>query len=236
MTNYQTPLLRESLERTALPLQVACRLEDMIASGQLSAGQRLAPERQLAASLGVARPVLREAIQILADRGLLHSRQGSGTSVTDLSPTTLMRSLERGYTFLAVPDSRAKIHELRACIEPGLAALTATRARPEAVDRLDALVATMRRSYKQRAHFLTADRDFHLQLADGAGNELFRILLEPMHAVLAEHMDRVTQRATAAQLRAIADQHEPIVAAIRAGDPVAAHGAMQRHFGDPASV
>ena len=48
--------------------------------GSLKPGQRLPPERELAERFGVSRPSLREAIQKLAARGLLTSRQGGGTS------------------------------------------------------------------------------------------------------------------------------------------------------------
>ena len=59
------------------------RLEAMILEGSLKPGQRLPPERELAERFGVSRPSLREAIQKLAARGLLTSRQGGGTFVNE---------------------------------------------------------------------------------------------------------------------------------------------------------
>ncbi|AJY52692.1 MULTISPECIES: GntR family transcriptional regulator [Halomonadaceae] len=66
------------------------RLEAMMLEGSLKPGQRLPPERELAERFGVSRPSLREAIQKLAARGLLTSRQGGGTFVND--------DLSNGYT------------------------------------------------------------------------------------------------------------------------------------------
>ncbi|MGC3874638.1 GntR family transcriptional regulator [Halomonas sp. GXIMD04776] len=59
------------------------RLETMILEGSLTPGQRLPPERELAERFGVSRPSLREAIQKLSARGLLISRQGGGTFISE---------------------------------------------------------------------------------------------------------------------------------------------------------
>ena len=61
---------------------IAATLEQRILEGSLKAGDRLPPERELAVELGVSRPSLREAIQKLASKGMLQSRQGGGTYVT----------------------------------------------------------------------------------------------------------------------------------------------------------
>ena len=62
---------------------VARQLEQRILEGALKSGDRLPAERELALELGVSRPCLREAIQKLASRGLLYSRQGGGTYIAD---------------------------------------------------------------------------------------------------------------------------------------------------------
>ena len=61
---------------------VAASLERRILEGSLKPGDRLPPERELAIELGVSRPSLREAIQKLASKGMVQSRQGGGTYVT----------------------------------------------------------------------------------------------------------------------------------------------------------
>src|SRR4051812_14219399 len=69
--------------------EVVTRLHDMIHSGELSPGDRLPPERDLAKLLGVSRPTLRAGIRSLATVGILQSRQGAGTFVAEKeeSPT-----------------------------------------------------------------------------------------------------------------------------------------------------
>ena len=59
------------------------QLEEMILEGTLKPGQKLPPERELATQFEVSRPSLREAVQKLAAKGLLISRQGGGTYVSE---------------------------------------------------------------------------------------------------------------------------------------------------------
>ncbi|MFM7123320.1 MAG: GntR family transcriptional regulator, partial [Fluviibacter sp.] len=84
ITNYRLFDMAQDL-KTAHRLSdtVARQLEQRILEGALKAGDRLPAERELALELGVSRPCLREAIQKLASRGLLYSRQGGGTYVAD---------------------------------------------------------------------------------------------------------------------------------------------------------
>ena len=86
------------LRQRRLSDDIVERLEAMILEGSLQAGERLPPERALAEQFGVSRPSLREAIQKLAARGLLVSRQGGGTYVAEGLGSTfsdpLLRLLE----------------------------------------------------------------------------------------------------------------------------------------------
>ncbi|WP_157875756.1 GntR family transcriptional regulator, partial [Streptacidiphilus griseoplanus] len=73
-----------SIDRTSpVPLyfQVAARLEQLIATGELPPGTRLVNEIALAGDLGLSRPTMRQAIQHLVDRGLLVRKRGVGTQV-----------------------------------------------------------------------------------------------------------------------------------------------------------
>ena len=76
---------------------IARKLETMILEGVLKPGEKLPPERQLAESLGVSRPSLREAIQKLAARNLLRTRRGGGTFVDE--PCVIDGNLISGRTF-----------------------------------------------------------------------------------------------------------------------------------------
>jgi GntR family transcriptional repressor for pyruvate dehydrogenase complex len=77
------PMPQNKVQVPRISDAVASSLERRILEGSLKPGDRLPPERELAIELGVSRPSLREAIQKLASKGMVQSRQGGGTYVTD---------------------------------------------------------------------------------------------------------------------------------------------------------
>ena len=82
------------LQRDQLSMQVADRLQHLIVAESLKLGDQLPGERELAKRLGVSRTVVREALRVLADRGLLKVKQGCGTFVCDLSPKDAAAPIE----------------------------------------------------------------------------------------------------------------------------------------------
>ena len=117
------PIAFGTVTRDALPDQIASRLIALITERQLKAGDRLPPERELAATMGVSRSSLREALRALAMLGVADMRHGDGTYLTNLQPDSLMRSVG---LVLAMSDSGLEeLFEARKLVEPGLAKLAA---------------------------------------------------------------------------------------------------------------
>ena len=109
--------------REGLPNRVKSQLLTMISAGQLSPGDRLAPERELAVEMGVSRNVVREALRTLVDANVLEARQGAGVFVASLDMESLIEPLE-----LVLSLEGATLQSLaqaRLVIEPGIAALAA---------------------------------------------------------------------------------------------------------------
>jgi GntR family transcriptional regulator len=77
--------------------QIEARLSDRIATGGLAAGERLPPERELAATLGVSRMTVRQALDALARRGLVERGVGRGTFVR--APARVEHSLDGALGF-----------------------------------------------------------------------------------------------------------------------------------------
>lgn len=148
------------------------RLEALILEGSLTPGQRLPPERELAERFGVSRPSLREAIQKLAARGLLVSRQGGGTYITE--------ALNSGYSdpLLEMLSRHGEFHldllEFRDAMEGLSAYYAALRSTP--TDR----ALLIQRFEELETSFLgedpqgeaKADAAFHLAIAESAHNVL----------------------------------------------------------------
>src|SRR6476661_4735586 len=75
--------------------EVVTRLREMIQRGEISAGDRLPPERDLAKLLGVSRPTLRAGIRSLSTVGILQSRQGAGTFVAEAEESPTLATSEQ---------------------------------------------------------------------------------------------------------------------------------------------
>ena len=106
--------------------RIAQQLESLIANGDLVPGERLPPERRLAESLGVSRPSLREAIRILASKGLLQTRPGGGTYVAATIEVDLVEPLIA--LLRDQPETRYDVLEVRRALEGSAAYYAARRA------------------------------------------------------------------------------------------------------------
>src|SRR3954452_3251534 len=95
--------------------EVARRLMDLFTSGSLEPGTRLPPERHLAATLGVGRSAVREALAALEILGIVDVRPGSGTYLRDGISELLPRTLSWGL-MLGAPRTRELV-ELRGGLE-----------------------------------------------------------------------------------------------------------------------
>src|SRR3954447_7713849 len=134
------PISFGTVTRDALPDQIASRLIALITERQLKAGDRLPPERELAATMGVSRSSLREALRALAMLGVAEMRQGDGTYLTNLQPRSLMRSVG---LVLDLSDSGLEVlFEARKLVEPGLAKLAAERIADEDAEALTRCAAS----------------------------------------------------------------------------------------------
>ncbi|WP_017429536.1 GntR family transcriptional regulator [Vreelandella jeotgali] len=169
-----------SLHQPRLADVITERLEAMILEGSLKPGERLPPERKLAERFGVSRPSLREAIQRLASRGLLSSRQGGGTFVNDTLnggyTDPLLDMLSRHQEFdLDLLEFRDAMEGLSAYY----AALRSTPADKAAlIERFEALDSGFAGNDPDREARL--DAAFHLAIAEAAHNVL---LLHTMRGI-----------------------------------------------------
>jgi DNA-binding FadR family transcriptional regulator len=207
------------------------RLAQSIRLGVLSGGDRLPPERELAETFGVSRVTLREAIKALRDAGLLESRRGRGGG-TFVTPV-----VARGSAATAIGSSVATslndTLELRRIVEPGAAALAATRTL-SAADR-----ATLDRCLREATDCDPATRrlaDSRLHMAIAAASESVSVV-----SIVAEVQMRLTELlreipVIAANIAHSDEQHAVIVAAILAGKPDVARTAMEEHVDGTAAL
>ncbi|HET6171260.1 MAG TPA: FCD domain-containing protein [Gaiellales bacterium] len=204
--------------------QIVRRLGEAIGTGVLAPGERLPTELELAAQLGVAPMTLRQSLQILRDAGFVETRRGrnGGSFVRDDPPAALVLA--------ASPPTRSELRELtdwRRAVSGEAAALAAERATERERGALAEAAAAAERAVGEFAAFRLADARFHVAVAEAARSRRL-IAAETQIQVEIAEMLRVVPGPRLA--RAVSQaSHDPIVAAILAGDTDAAHAATERH-------
>jgi GntR family transcriptional regulator, transcriptional repressor for pyruvate dehydrogenase complex len=159
---------------------------NQLKAGTFQTGGRLPPQRTLAATLGVSRSTLREALNTLSGMGYLTSVQGRGTFVRDHVQSGVSLSPSGGASFTA--GTILELMEARELLESKSAELAATRASKEDLQQIHESVRRIGRSGDDVSRFFDADLEFHLALAKASGNQtLFEMIKALIEKVLSYH-------------------------------------------------
>ncbi|MGW5384192.1 FadR/GntR family transcriptional regulator [Nocardia sp. NPDC003963] len=214
------PMRRQSRSVSA---EVAAHLEKLIISGELRAGDRLPPERELAASMNISRSSLREAMFELESKKLVLRRQGRGSTVADIP-----RGASQLHGSLADLDVElGYATELRDLVEPRIAELAALRAVASNLLSLDD-VLTRSHETLPPAESMRLDIEFHTLLAHAAQNPLL-VTLCTMTTEWTQRTRALSHR-TALGRRVSIQGHEQIYRAVSEHDGAAAAAAMEQHL------
>lgn len=205
-----------------LSSQVLLQIENMIAEG-LPPGMHLPTEDELAERFGVSRIVIREAMKILEDRGVVEVRAGRGTIVIPPNSDRLKASLYRLLRSSTSPAllEMTQLLELRQVLEENAAALAAVRATEADLVELEAALKSMRDGTVAEAIY-AADLRFHIAIAHASGNPFFEIVLEPLTEVFLKQIQLTDE------VNVGVNRHYDIFKAVQQRDPVAARLAARR--------
>lgn len=202
-----------------------------IVDGTYPAGAALPGEGALASDLSVSRLTAREAARVLATRGVLSARQGSGTYVNEPAAWQDLGSLAAlARRNGAEREVGLALLEVRRMLEVGSAGLAAARITADGLRAMEAAVAALRRADADDDvdAAVAADLDFHDHIIRAAANPFIGVTFAPLRDELV-----VARRVTSAhhEVRAHAVvQHERILMALRLGSPDAAKAAMRAHM------
>jgi GntR family transcriptional repressor for pyruvate dehydrogenase complex len=210
--------LFRSVERTNATDAVRDQLLSLIKSGKLTVGARLPSEQELARSLGVSRPVVREALGSLRALGLVVSQNGRGSFVA--SAGTKRPALLGRYS---VDD----LHEVRTHIEVPGAGLAASRHSSEHLSRLHELIESLEQTADPE-NWVPLDAAFHIALAETTGNEVQASLVEHLRDLLVEQS--LVVAAIDGRIARANTEHRAIYEAVAERDEAAARRAMSTHL------
>lgn len=215
-----------TVSRQSLSDEVAWQIEFAIKGGRFKPGEKLPSERVLSQELGVSRPILRQALQILEIGGLVDIQHGRGTFVVSLanefvSPIKWLNDHK---------ESVRAFYEARMVIEPACASLAARRASPKQIAELRINVNESGRVAHDEdiLSFVALDIEFHSIVARLSGNpHLYRaleLIINP-ETDARQVIHRLPGHLGVAQAR-----HEKIFAAIVKKDEKAAQKMMSEAF------
>jgi GntR family transcriptional repressor for pyruvate dehydrogenase complex len=199
----------------------------LIVRGTLRPGDRLSSERQLARDVGVSRPSVRAGLRSLAAMGVVQTRHGAGTFITDGPPALANEPLGLLATLHGI--GYESLFEARRVLEVGSAALAAERATGEQLVAMSDEITGLFAAVDDPQAFLVHDVRFHRAVAAGSNNPVLSALIE-MVASLHYEQRRATVERARDHLREEADMHRRIYLAIRARDAEAARAAMDEHL------
>ena len=220
------PMYR-AVKTSRLYEQIVQQVEDAILKGQLKPGDQLPAERDLAHSFGVSRTAVREAVKTLREKGLVEAYSGRGTFVTNGTSHSIRQSLDLMIRINPLEGS-ANLAELRLVLEPEIAALAAARIEEQLLSTMREAVEEMDRSLRDPDAYVEADLDFHLALAEAAGNPLILSLLDSIVGLLREQRSRIFNVDGGPERGQF--HHKRILAAVEQGNPEAAREAMRAHL------
>ena len=204
---------------------VAAHLETVVREAGLRPGDRLPPERYLAAALGVSRGTVREALRELELKGLVERRQGAGTVVADPDPGGI------GDDLIGRLDADARtwveVMDLREAIEVPIAERAARYATRSDLRRLAAVLDEMEGA-RDAARYAELDARFHRLVAEASHNPLLVKVVEFTSRWL--ELTRRSRLQSARRRARWLEGHRAVYAAIARGDPGGAAAAMREHI------
>ena len=219
--------MREQARRGRLRDRAADQLLEMVVSGGLEPGERLPPERELCARLGVSRTVVREALNLLEARGLISIEHGRGAVVSGGNTDAVRDAL--GLILRVRPKVLWELLEMRAILEVGISGLAAERATEEDTDAMRAELEKMAALIDAPEGYVDADVEFHALLARAARNGVLLTMLEPIVDLLRASRRVSASRRPGSALRALGE-HEEILRRVEAGDVEGARREMRAHL------
>ena len=199
------------LQSSSLPMLMQEEIERLIMTGELPVGSRI-NESELSQRFNTSRGPIREALRALEEAGLVRNEKNRGVFVREIAF-----------------EEADEIYELREALEEIIGRRVALAIKPDAVERLRAMLDAMRSAAQAQdvEQYAQLNLQFHEILLDTAGSkkltETYKRLVKELHLFRMRALD------SGGGLRVSADEHRDIVEAIASGDPDVAGRALRQH-------
>lgn len=217
----QSPSYLKSLKKESVVQSVINCLTDAMRSKELKPGDRIPPEPDLAASLGVARSSVREAIKILTYLGVLESKRSEGTFVCDGFKECMIDPMI--YGIILNQDSFENLMELREMTETGIMRLAVSKYNDTEGRELERLLERMKSVMDggddMIDRFFQVDNEFHDMISlmgkNPLADKVSRVVRTLTHAMRYETVATMINSGRGAEL---VDAHSRLYEMLKSGD------------------
>ncbi len=207
--------------------QIFEQIRDLIYRGELAPGSKLMPERELAATMGVSRASVRNAVKRLAAIGLVEQQQGRGTFIATHDAST-------AFLFADAADpgnpDLMDLLEVRMGLECYAAALAAVRADEADILAMEKSTAQMAQAFDEGRPGTRADASFHMSIALAAKNPFHTVIINSFSTYLFHGEQDLLHKLYGEYPASVLQQHDDIIRQIKNREPDKAHAAMKSHI------
>jgi DNA-binding FadR family transcriptional regulator len=220
----------EQIVRRKLSDEVFDRLERMITSGELQPGDDMPSERVLMERFGVGRPAIREAMQSLANKGLVNISHGERAKVLKLTARSIFQQVDLTAKIMLSQssDSLEHLKSARIFFERGMAREAAQRATKADISDLKEIIKRQHNSLGQAEEFIAADMHFHTRIAQISGNPIYVAVSEALLAWLKQYHTEMLIWTGKEKFTLV--EHEEIVDRLEAKDVEGSDTAILKHL------
>ena len=207
---------------------MACRIGFLIVQGKLSPGSVLPNEASLGEQFGVSRTALREAIKVLASKGLVEVRRKTGTRVNARTQWNMLDPEVLSWMFSGegAPPELGDLMEVRMLIEPAAARIAAGRATPKDLDEIREYLEGMEASTGDVRSSVESDLGFHMAILKATHNAFMRPFGALIQAALRGSFGLTSSNPELYRLTL--PLHRKVMEAIQAQNAKKAEAAMER--------
>lgn len=209
---------------------LVAEMEKRFAGSDYPVGTKLPSEPALALELGVSRPLIREMLARLRERGHIETLNGRGSFVRPQTPAPMLdmmlQNIRPGQAAIYTPDD---LYAVRSVVEVETARIAARLASQAELEELSELVRLMSEAEDNPEEYTVNDARFHLAIARATQNPLFAALLTPiLDVVVSGIYDSVATFREG--MRGGNHGHRKILSSLTAGDTDASAAAMAEHL------
>ncbi len=216
-----------SLSRVNLSQQIADHLEEVILSSPTSkVAEKLPGEMKLAKQYNVSRPVIREALKLLQERGLITLKNGSGAYITRPENDTVMNAINR---IMQVDRIKSDdLTQMREILELSSVDQAVKRITDEQLKEMDCILSKFEDKSLPLKERVKLDEQFHIAIAQATGNELLSMFVGVLTSLLRDYMGKGIL--IEGGIEDAIKRHREIYQALLNRDAKAVHQAMVDHL------